>query len=98
MGTAHTPGPWHLRGARIYDGSPGIDCIATMQVSNQVNWSADAHLMAAAPELLQALQDFSEYAHAKECETDGPVKYSHGEITGLAYAARAAIAKARGQS
>ena len=58
----------------------------------------NARLIAAAPDLLEALQDFSEYAHAKECETDGPVKYSHGEITGLAYAARAAIAKARGQA
>ena len=52
----HTPGPWRVKGARIHDCQPGIDCIATMQVSNQPNWDADAALIAAAPELLECLR------------------------------------------
>lgn len=52
----HTPGPWRVDGTRIRDCQPGIDRIATMQVSNQANWEADACLMAAAPELLEVLR------------------------------------------
>lgn len=52
----HTPGPWRVQGTRIRDCEPGIDCIATMQVSNQPNWDADARLISAAPELLSAIQ------------------------------------------
>ncbi len=55
--SAHTPGQWRVKGTRIFDCSPGIDCIASMQVSNQPNWEADARLIAAAPELLEALID-----------------------------------------
>jgi hypothetical protein len=69
MSGNHTPGPWAVKGTRIRDCNPGIDCIATMQVSNQPNWDADARLIAAAPEMLDALvmiRDADE-----DCRRDG---------------------------
>jgi len=52
----HTPGPWKVHGAEVRDCGLGIDVICTMQVSNQMNWLADALLIAAAPEMLEALK------------------------------------------
>ena len=47
-------------------------------------------------ELLEALEAFSNYIHAEQCSTDGPVHYSDGQLTALAVMARKAIAKAKG--
>lgn len=47
-------------------------------------------------ELMEALDAFSNYIHAEQCSTDGPVHYSDGQLTGLAIMARKAIAKAKG--
>lgn len=49
-------------------------------------------------ELLAALEAFSNYIHAEQCSTDGPVHYSDGQLTALAVMARKAIAKAKGGS
>ena len=67
----HTPGPWRVHGAAIRDCGLGIDVICTMQVSNQMNWVADAQLIAAAPELLEALKRILPSAIAYEMDSDG---------------------------
>jgi len=56
----------------------------------------DAVLMAAAPDLLAALQEFSDHVHAVQCATDESVQYSSAQISQLAFKARSAIAKATG--
>ena len=96
----HTPGPWAVEVDKhgevtVYE-AVTLQNIDICKMGGNTNDGSNARLIHAAPDLLEVLKAFSEYAHAKECETDGPVNYSHGEITGLAYAARAAIAKARG--
>ena len=47
MSTDHTQGKLVVRGTRIHDTQPGIDCIASMQVSNQPSWEEDAHRLVA---------------------------------------------------
>lgn len=89
----HTPGPWKVRGTRIYRDAPGIDCICTMQVSNQPNWDMDAALIAACPELLEALI-LMVRAHDEPAET---LRQEAKEQQWLAKA-RAAIAKALGSA
>lgn len=49
-------------------------------------------------ELLEALRDFSDYVHTEQCATDGSVQYSNTQINRLAFKARAAIAKAEGET
>lgn len=55
---------------------------------------ANARLISAAPDLLEALRDFSEYVRAEQSSTDGQVHYSNTQINRLVFKARAAIAKA----
>jgi hypothetical protein len=43
----HTQGRLIVRGTRIFDTQPGIDCMASMQVSNQPNWEQDARRLVA---------------------------------------------------
>ena len=48
MSSQHTPGRINVNGTRLYaDDLPGIDCIATMQVSNQPMWDQDARRLVA---------------------------------------------------
>lgn len=48
MSAQHTQGRISVKGTRLYaDDYPGIDCIATMQVSNQPMWEQDARRLAA---------------------------------------------------
>lgn len=56
----------------------------------------EAQLLSAAPELLEALKEFSDYVHSEQCATDGAVQYGTARIERLAFIARAAIAKATG--
>jgi hypothetical protein len=95
MTTKHTPGPWTLDVQR--DGAEGgtwinieADAILGL-VAEAIGCRADAHLIAAAPDLLEALRYFGEKCQAN---TDD------GEETGWNAAlrtARAAIAKAEGR-
>lgn len=87
MSAAHTPGPWVVKGTRVYPDAPGIDCIATMQVSNMPNWDADARLISIAPELLEALVSITAVARRYLSDYD-----EHPEVQ----KADAAIAKATG--
>lgn len=80
-GVGPTPGPWDASGLTVYDTC--LDGVASTHTA------ADAHLIAAAPELLEALENLTaNLDHAFPALANlGPLK-----------SARAAIAKARGQS
>jgi len=112
--SAHTPGPWVV--TSTYDGSRTIAILRGLTpIGSHVNSSvdymgdstgtqlnADAHLIAAAPELLQALQVILEEPHGCPfCDSgrlrtpDVPGK-EHTENCGF-YLARRAIAKAEGR-
>ena len=97
MTTMHTPGPWYIgsgtyEGRNIYSAEAVTDdegftynpVVATAEDDGVVCWDANARLMAAAPELLDALKSLS-------CAIDVTAY-------GAALAkARAAIAKATGE-
>lgn len=84
----HTPGPWDENNGRVFRGNSGSICILTDQHSF-VEYRANARLIAAAPELLEALQSIIEIGKRN---TENP-KYD-----GYYDAARAAIAKATGET
>lgn len=68
MSAQHTQGRISVKGTRLYaDDYPGIDCIATMQVSNQPMWEQDARRLAAC---WNACEDISTEA----LEDDAPRK------------------------
>ena len=54
--TTHTQGPWqfHKRGQRVYGGK--VDGVMIAQVSINPQWEENGRLIAAAPEMLDALQ------------------------------------------
>ena len=90
--TTHTPGPWHKKGSRVYHQSnPGglktdiAECFR--DVGGPLPCEANARLMAAAPDLLAALE--AVMACNKEL---GAISRPIGNE------ARAAIAKAKGQT
>jgi hypothetical protein len=88
----HTPGPWHAE--HVGESDYG-DVYEVYNVNTQIAssmWEADARLIAAAPELLEALRYTLQYAEKLE------------KAAGLSSAAnvsldkaRAAIAKAEGK-
>ena len=99
MGIKHTPGPWVARktGGAGWPGQIGwaIDFNEIQeQVVDFVYEEADAHLIAAAPELLEALSDaladFDNWAAHED-------NYPHEHLVAWAEKARAAIAKAKGE-
>lgn len=92
MTTKHTPGPWEVRKY----GSGGIDVIdrnastvAAIHLDDGDSdiYEADAHLIAAAPELLAALIELEQLVTA----------HIPDEAENWARNARAAIAKAKGE-
>ncbi len=97
--SAHTPGPWEF----VVDGNWAIRSPAQSESlmcdEQYYPWcpanEADWHLIAAAPELLQCLQDLVELANAamQEANRDGS---EYDRVAELANA-RAAIAKATGE-
>jgi hypothetical protein len=90
--TKHTPGPWGLSPC-----SNGGALVTRTGVQShlQVVPEADAHLIAAAPDLLAALRDFAEVGdnliHAEL------VTQQRRSLLNMLSVARAAIAKADGQ-
>lgn len=81
--SAHTPGPWVLTWRPIID----VAGIASVPVADDGRHTANAHLIAAAPDLLAALEILIDCA-------------SYGDVIQDADAwatARAAIAKATGK-
>lgn len=89
MTTKHTPGPWHLSAAKdcIWHQDHGRIC--TPPNHAQVwNWEPNARLIAAAPELLAAL----------EALLDMDVAYQRGpRVADAVEVARSALAKAKGK-
>lgn len=102
MEIKHTPGPWLLNGFYIYrDGATRIAAVSNWCISGADAFAetvANARLIAAAPELLEALIEVTATlawnAHG-ECRAihDGPIMPSSQAIE----VARAAIAKAKGE-
>ena len=103
MNTKHTPGPW-VDGDICGDHNVGIgryrlitgggELIAHTWPDSSEHEEANARLIAAAPELLAACQEFLRFADLpNECVPRGDyIRYQVSAIS----AARAAIAKAEG--
>lgn len=94
MKTSHTPGPWtFLPGNVLVAGKNGLH-LGTFSESCGLGNAAEPNkaLIAAAPDMLAALQAIIEEAGPSFGHSDGP-----GTINRMAYAARAAIAKATGE-
>lgn len=86
--SGHTPGPWF---ARQCGKAWAIDFNEDQeQVVDYVYEEADAHLIAAAPDLLEACEALSSIEHIEQA--------SIGPLREALMKARAAIAKARGES
>ena len=105
----HTPGPWSAD-IKTYpimvisqsETWPLVDELGSEEgragvfVANTGDNKANSLLIAAAPQLLEVLQKFSDYVHAEQSSTDCAVTYSTTTINHFAFLARAAIAKATG--
>ena len=79
----HTPGPWHTAGEQGVQIRSAKDQIAKVWTMRGNEWKANARLIAAAPDLLEALQDMVS---------------DHASLSAATLAfARAAIAKAMGE-
>ena len=101
----HTPGPWEVGSAFDNYGEIEIaiermthagNLVVAVALGGLQGQDANAKLIAAAPDLLSVLQEFSGYVRNEQMSTDGAVTYSTTTINHLAFLARAAIAKAIG--
>lgn len=81
----HTPGPWVNTGNGIHSGTR---CVATTHMNPKEQRDIDARLIAAAPDLLEALKDLCSHIN----ETRG------SNADNALFAARLAIAKATGEN
>ncbi len=72
--TKYTPGPWVIKppgsvighsSACVVKRETAFDWVATVQVSNTPEWRANAQLIVAAPELLDALQRWANAEQAR---------------------------------
>jgi hypothetical protein len=101
--SAHTPGPWKIEDGRVIQGRAFDQSYRNIcdLVRGQTPESADANarLIAAAPDLLAALQEALDFAEDREDVNDGdygiPEANAHMR---LAMMLRAAIAKAEGKA
>jgi len=95
--TKHTPGPWTLapcsHGGLILRRGPSDLKNRHPQSSLQIVPEADAHLIAAAPELYAALEDL--LAETRAAGLGQARDFNWPEVT---QAARSALARARGES
>lgn len=87
----HTPGPWNrIKGDRNVYSAAGTVCKTPAILgggSAATNWEANARLIAAAPDLLEALEALLDYAESG---------WDH--FPDVSVNARAAIARARGEA
>ena len=94
--TKHTPGPWSFDGRGINDATEYRERIATLQWPVNLRLSgqrrADGRLIAAAPDLLEALESLYHAANSIGEDTCDPVAFA-----GALEDARAAIEKAKGE-
>lgn len=87
----HTPGPWIFCGTHV-DDSRGLPLVRSAHRDFDKINCADFHLIAAAPELLEALEGLLSVYVELVAPTD-----VFGEAANAEHIARAAIAKARGE-
>lgn len=91
----HTPGPWLTKGG--YDKDSGLGLTRVMFGSSIVsecygiNSEANARLIAAAPDMLEALREFVSTMDSLPASDE-----THSRVWGTYHTARAAIAKAEG--
>lgn len=73
MSNAHTPGPWELIGTAIEHHQRGelATVIAYLEDEHTDEWTANARLIAKAPEMVEALRDMV----CKPCETHNGVPH-----------------------
>jgi len=89
MTTQHTPGPWEVRDYEL-----GLKAISTPNIKNYLATeidAADARLIAAAPDLLAALENM--VSHFPHWAAQIDMKQIDRDAIGMA---REAIAKAKG--
>jgi hypothetical protein len=98
MTTKHTPAPWKVNTAiskTDYEiwaaGTPKIATVHDRNVSSNEH-NANAFLIAAAPELLEILQDICKYGQASNLGFDAYNQLDHADV--LSKRALAVIAKA----
>ena len=95
----HTPGPWNrIKGDRNVYSAAGTVCKTPAILgggSAATNWEANARLIAAAPDLLEALEDaLSDYdAWMKDADVT-----PNESLLAWTNKARSAIARARGEA
>ena len=88
----HTPGPWLADGASVYEERDDFSVICNFWSSSLPEWEANARLIAAAPDLLEALEQLViEYDDVELADAEP------SSLTAAFNAARAAIAKAKGK-
>jgi hypothetical protein len=96
----HTPGPWEVSKPLHHFDYTVINPKGDAEIGDWlvagVRWEANARLIAAAPELLEVLEDLIE-GHLRWVDLGDGIRIS-GPSPGQWEAARAAIAKAKGQS
>lgn len=93
-GRAWTPGPWSLRWER--GGSAYIDARNGTVCEIEIGWRPDALLIAAAPDLFEALA--SVIAANDEFRRALPADWQSDPVNDACDAARAALSKAEGVS
>lgn len=96
--TTHTPGPWHLtepglpsHGRRVFAGCTLIGYVAGDDLLKADESIANAHLIAAAPDLLASLPEVTGLLNLLASDDD-PV------AQGAIHKARAAITRATGEA
>ena len=98
MKTKHTPGPWQVGSTialrhRVIDGNANE--VATMKGEFELEKQANARLIAAAPEMLEALCSIYYMANLQLVLES---KYSKPTVAIIMSQLESAIAKARGES
>lgn len=82
----HTPGPWELSdcGEHIIGQADQDEIIEVANLSNTLNTKANANLIAAAPEMLEALESvvkaIAEYQVIDEVKLMAAIKKAKGEL------------------
>lgn len=88
MNATHTPAPWQLTFGE-YDAAIHNDVTIASINDDALAWEANAHLIAAAPRLLESLKDLENILSCKPYDRDEQK---------LLEIARATIAKAEGKA
>lgn len=92
MEAKHTPGPWHVyKGRGLYVDSSTAGLVCKVAENRSAEKEANAHLIAAAPELLAALE------HMVAVSNWATTIQSEEQYDAMIASAEAAIRKAKGE-